>query len=112
MSRPVLHCAVSRRVGIAICPQLDGPNKMPVASAISASASSWEQIAMPTRLLTAQWSTGRDTPPAYPPEAVERFQKELKTLAMVKTVPGVDHAASIMSPVGARATAELLSEAL
>jgi hypothetical protein len=30
----------------------------------------------------------------------------------VRTVAGVDHAASIMSPAGARATAELLAEVL
>jgi pimeloyl-ACP methyl ester carboxylesterase len=92
--------------------RLDADVLIADATGIFFGPSSWEQIAVPTRLLTAEWSTGRDTPPAYPPEAVERFQKELKTLATVKTVPGVDHAASIMSPVGARATAELLSEAL
>jgi pimeloyl-ACP methyl ester carboxylesterase len=74
--------------------------------------SRWEQIPVPTRLLTAEWSTGPDTPPAYPLAAVERFQAELKTLTTILAVPGVDHAASIMSPAGARATAELLSEAL
>jgi pimeloyl-ACP methyl ester carboxylesterase len=74
--------------------------------------SSWEQIRQPVGWLTAEWSTGRDTPPAYPPEAIAHFQNELKTLTTVVPVPGVDHAASIMSPAGARATAELLSEAL
>ncbi|MBV9795344.1 MAG: alpha/beta hydrolase [Actinobacteria bacterium] len=74
--------------------------------------SRWEQLPVPTRLLTAEWSTGPETPPAYPLPAVERFQKELKTLTTVVAVPGVDHAASIMSPAGARATAELLAEAL
>jgi pimeloyl-ACP methyl ester carboxylesterase len=74
--------------------------------------SAWDQIPVPTRLLTAQWGTRRDTPPAYPPEAIEHFQNELKTLVTVQTVAGVDHAASIMSPVGARATAGLLSEVL
>jgi pimeloyl-ACP methyl ester carboxylesterase len=92
--------------------RLDADVLIADATGIFFGPSSWEQIAVPTRLLTAEWSTGRDTPPAYPPEAVGRFQKELKTLATVKTVRGVDHAASIMSPVGARATAELLSEAL
>src|ERR1700761_696863 len=75
-------------------------------------SSRWEQIQQPVRLLTAEWSTGRDTAPAYPPEAIEHFHHELKTLVTVETVPGVDHAASIMSSAGARATAGLLSEVL
>jgi pimeloyl-ACP methyl ester carboxylesterase len=74
--------------------------------------SAWEQIQQPVRLLTAEWSTGRDTAPAYPPAAIEHFHHELKTLVTVQTVPGVDHAASIMSPEGAQATAALLREAL
>src|ERR1700761_7010944 len=74
--------------------------------------SAWEQIQQPVRLLTAEWSTGRDTAPAYPPEAIEHFHHGLKTLVTVETVPGVDHAASIMSSAGARATAGLLSEVL
>jgi pimeloyl-ACP methyl ester carboxylesterase len=98
---------------------LDGPRVRLNADALIADAtdiffgpSRWEQIRQPVRLLTAEWSTGQDTPPAYPPEAIERLQTELKTLVTVETVPGVDHAASIMSPAGARATAELLSEVL
>ena len=75
-------------------------------------SSRWEQIPQPVRFLTAEWSTGRDTPPAYPPEAIDHFHNELKTLVTVETVPAVDHAASIMSPAGARATAALLSEVL
>ncbi|HEX3753124.1 MAG TPA: alpha/beta hydrolase [Streptosporangiaceae bacterium] len=74
--------------------------------------SKWQQIRQPVRLLTAEWSTGRDTAPAYPPGAIEHFHHELKTLDRVETVPGVDHAASIMSPVGAQATAGLIREAL
>ena len=70
---------------------------------------------MPTRLLTAQWSTGPDSPPAYPPAAIAEFRDALGPpgpLVSVQTVAGVDHAASIMSPAGAQATAELLSEVL
>jgi pimeloyl-ACP methyl ester carboxylesterase len=74
--------------------------------------SKWDQLTVPARLLTAEWSTGRDSPPAYPPTAVEQFRDRLPALVTVRTVAGADHAASIMSPAGARATAELLSEAL
>jgi hypothetical protein len=77
--------------------------------------SKWEQLAVPTRLLTAQWSTGRDTAPAYPPAAIEQFRDALGPpgpLVTVRTVAGADHAASIMSPAGARATASLISEVL
>jgi pimeloyl-ACP methyl ester carboxylesterase len=75
-------------------------------------SSRWEQIQQPVRLLTAEWSTGRDTAPAYPPGAIEHFHNGLKTLVTAETLPGADHAASIMSPAGARATAALLSEVL
>ena len=74
--------------------------------------SKWEQVAQPVRLLTAEWSTGRDSPPAYSPAAAGHFRDRLATLVTVRTVAGVDHAASIMSPAGARATAELLAEVL
>lgn len=69
----------------------------------------WQDAGVPVRFLHAQWSAGRDTPPAYPPEAVERYARECTT---VVGVDGVDHAASIMSPTGARATAALVREAL
>jgi pimeloyl-ACP methyl ester carboxylesterase len=77
--------------------------------------SKWQQLTVPTRLLTAQWSTGPDSPPAYPPAVIEQFRDTLGPpgpLVSVETVAGVDHAASIMSPAGARATAAQLSEVL
>jgi hypothetical protein len=69
----------------------------------------WEQVTVPIRFLAAEWSTGEGSAPAYPAQALERY-----ALATVRTValPGVDHAASIMSKAGAAATAELLVEAL
>jgi pimeloyl-ACP methyl ester carboxylesterase len=74
--------------------------------------SQWRQVAVPTWLLTAQWAAGRDTPPAYPAEAVAKLTAELSGVLTARSLPGVDHAASIMSPVGAQATAALLAEAL
>ncbi|HEX4257201.1 MAG TPA: alpha/beta hydrolase [Streptosporangiaceae bacterium] len=92
--------------------RLDADALIADATDIFFGASKWDQLTVPARLLTAEWSTGRDSPPAYPPAAVEQFRDRLPTLVTVRTVAGADHAASIMSPAGARATAELLSEAL
>jgi hypothetical protein len=68
-------------------------------------------VAVPTRLLTAGWSTGPGSAPAYPAEAVAGFRDALGALVTVRPVAGVDHAASIMTMAGARATAELIAEA-
>ena len=72
----------------------------------------WQQLQVPTRLLAAEWSVGAGSVPAYPAEAVARLRAELGTLITVRPVPGVDHPASIMSPPGAQASAELINEAL
>jgi len=74
-------------------------------------ASKWRQLQVPARLLTAEWSTGPDSPPAYPAAAVAGFGDALGALVTVRPVAGVDHAASIMTMTGARATAELIAEA-
>jgi pimeloyl-ACP methyl ester carboxylesterase len=71
-----------------------------------------QQLQVPTRLLTAEWSVGEGSAPAYPAEAVASFRAGLGALITVRPVPGVDYAASIMSLPGARATAELIQEAL
>ncbi|HEY2279306.1 MAG TPA: alpha/beta hydrolase [Streptosporangiaceae bacterium] len=77
--------------------------------------SKWQQLTVPTRLLTAQWSTGPDSPPAYPSAAIEQFRDVLGPpgpLVRVETLAGVDHAASVMSPAGAQAIAGLIAEVL
>jgi pimeloyl-ACP methyl ester carboxylesterase len=74
-------------------------------------SSKWQQLQVPVRLLTAEWSISPDGPPAYPAEAVAGFQDALGALLTVRPVAGVDHAASIMTMTGARATAELIAEA-
>jgi pimeloyl-ACP methyl ester carboxylesterase len=71
----------------------------------------WARLAVPTWLLTAQWSTGRDSAPAYPADAVAAFEARLGGLLTVRPAAGVDHAAAIMSPAGAEATAGLIAEA-
>lgn len=69
----------------------------------------FSDVAVPVRFLHAQWGTGPDSAPAYPPEAVERYAATARTVVGVQ---GVDHAGSIMGARGAAATAALLREAL
>ena len=71
--------------------------------------SHWDELNLPVRYLYAEWSTGADSPPGYSPEAVERLSRQTVSATLVG---GVDHAASIMSPRGAEATARAISEAL
>jgi pimeloyl-ACP methyl ester carboxylesterase len=92
--------------------RLDADALIADATDIFFGPSKWEQIPVPTRLLTAEWSTGRDSPPAYPPPVVQQYRDGLDQLVSVRSLAGVDHAASIMSPAGARTTADLISEAL
>ncbi len=73
--------------------------------------SKWQQLQVPARLLTAEWSTGPGSAPAYPAAAVAGFRDALGALVSVRPVAGADHAASIMTMTGARATAELIAEA-
>lgn len=69
----------------------------------------WERLDVPARLVYAEWSGGADTPPAYPPDAIERYRPKLVSATLIE---GVDHAASIMTPTGARATADAIHAAL
>jgi pimeloyl-ACP methyl ester carboxylesterase len=89
--------------------QLSGDAVMSDAEDIFFGTSPWESLSVPVRFLYAEWSTGPDTPPGYPEEAVERFRP--KTVE-ARFIPRVDHAASIMSAAGARATAEVVRAAL
>lgn len=66
---------------------------------------------MPVRLVAAEWSVGRDTPPAYDEAALQQFQEQLPQLR-VNRLSGTDHAATIMTTTGGEATAELIREAL
>jgi pimeloyl-ACP methyl ester carboxylesterase len=75
-------------------------------------SSKWQQLRVPIRLLTAEWSISPDGPPAYPAEAVAGFRDALGALLTVRPVAGVDHAASIMTMTGARVTADLIVEAI
>ncbi len=72
----------------------------------------WQQLTVPVRFLTAQWSTGRGSAPAYPPAAVAAVQAELGSLVTVQLVAGTDHASSIMTRAGASAAAAQIAGAL
>jgi hypothetical protein len=72
----------------------------------------WRQLQVRVRFLTAEWSTGAGSPPAYPAQAVQEFREALDVLVTVRPVARVDHAASIMSAAGARPCADLITEAL
>ncbi len=89
--------------------RLSGQALLEDAAAIFFGDNRWQQLALPVRFLYAEWASGAGTPPAYPAEAVARYATKATT---VRYVPGVDHAGSIMTPTGARVTAELLREAL
>ena len=82
------------------------------ASAIFFGPQKWPQVKVPTRFLTAEWSVGAGSAPAYPAEAIQAFRDGLDALVTIRPVAGVDHAASIMSPAGARASASLITAAL
>lgn len=79
------------------------------ASSIFFGENRWSELQIPVRFLHAQWSVGKDSPPAYPDEAVARYGH--KTVRSVR-MAAADHAATIMSVEGARATAALLREAM
>jgi pimeloyl-ACP methyl ester carboxylesterase len=92
--------------------RLDADALLADAADIFFGSSKWRQLQVPVRLLTAEWSTGAGSAPAYPAEVVQSFRDALDVLVTVRPVPGVDHAASIMTMTGARATADLIAEAL
>jgi pimeloyl-ACP methyl ester carboxylesterase len=89
--------------------RLSGAALLEDAAAIFFGDNHWQQLTVPVRFLAAEWSSGEGSAPAYPADALERYAP-----ATIRTVvvPGVDHAASIMSKAGAAATAELIAEAL
>lgn len=89
--------------------RLSGQALLDDAASVYFDPPAWEQLVLPVRFLHAEWSTGKDTVPAYPDEAVARYREKTVT---TRFLPALDHAGSIMTREGARATAELLREAL
>ncbi len=72
----------------------------------------WDQLRTPARLLTAEWSTGPGSTPAYPPGVIKAPAGHQEVLITVLPLPGADHAGSIMSHAGGKATASLIAEAM
>src|SRR5439155_24702575 len=48
------------------------------------------QLQVPVRFLTAEWSTGAGSAPAYPAEAVQAFRDALDVLVTVRPVTRTD----------------------
>jgi hypothetical protein len=71
-------------------------------------ASRWRELDVPTELVRAEWSTGRDSAPAYSDAALAEFEAALPCLRRPDRVPGVDHAAVIMTRTGAAHVADAL----
>jgi pimeloyl-ACP methyl ester carboxylesterase len=72
----------------------------------------WRELSRPTRLVYAEWSAGKDSPPAYPPDRVAAWAAELPALQSTELVPEVDHAAIIMTRPGAAVVARHLRQVL
>ena len=70
---------------------------------------SWRDAGVPVRWTHAEWSIGADSPPMYPADAVERYAPHCVD---VVALDRLDHAGSIMTRRGARATAALLRKAI
>jgi pimeloyl-ACP methyl ester carboxylesterase len=69
----------------------------------------WQDVGVPVRWTHAEWSIGRDSAPMYPADVVDRYTAQCVS---VVALDGLDHAGSIMTVRGARATAALLREAM
>ena len=72
----------------------------------------WQRVDVPTWLLTAEWSTGPDSPPTYPPDTIREIRQRLAAPLNVRQIPAADHATVIMSQPGAQAAARMIAEAM
>ena len=69
--------------------------------------SRFRELTMPIRFLHAQWSVGADSAPMYSPEDIEALD-----LAVIRPMAGLDHAGTVMTPVGAAAVGATIDAAL
>jgi pimeloyl-ACP methyl ester carboxylesterase len=67
------------------------------------------EVSVPMRLLHAEWSIGVGSAPGYSKDVVDAIRDRFVSVSFIE---GVDHAGSIMTVRGARATAEQLRAAL
>ncbi|MET7993725.1 alpha/beta hydrolase [Amycolatopsis sp. NPDC005232] len=74
--------------------------------------SRWQEIAVPTELVCAEWSSGADTPPAYGDKALAGFRAALPSLRRPRRITGADHAATIMTHSGAAVVGAALHDLL
>jgi pimeloyl-ACP methyl ester carboxylesterase len=100
------HDLAGRRV------RLSGAGLSADAADIFFGFSKWQQLTVPVRLITAEWSTGRDSAPAYPPAAVAAVRAQLGSLVTVRPAPETDHASSIMTIGGAAVASAEITRAL
>ncbi|OZC76995.1 alpha/beta hydrolase [Rhodococcus sp. 06-418-5] len=70
-------------------------------------ASRFRELTMPIRFLHAQWSVGTDSAPMYSSQIVDALD-----LTSITAMPGLDHAGTIMTAVGAAAVGETIDEAI
>jgi len=104
---PLLHAylADDLRDGLV---RLNGDALLEDAADIYFGDNAWRQVTVPMHLLHAEWSSGEGTPPAYGADQLAAVH----AAGLATTfVPGVDHAASIMSARGAAAVAGVVREA-
>ncbi len=95
------------------CVRLDADALMADAADIFFGPSKWQRIQVPDEAPDRGVEHRRRVAPRpTPPRRVAAFRDVLDVLVTVRPVPGVDHAASIMTMTGARATADLIAEAL
>lgn len=69
----------------------------------------WAEVSAAIHFLHAEWSVGRDTPPAYPLEMVAEYRPHTRSTT---ALAGLDHAGSIMTRRGAAAAAAAIRSAL
>jgi pimeloyl-ACP methyl ester carboxylesterase len=92
--------------------RLNGEAVVQDANDIFFGESHWDELAVPTRLLHAEWSVGEGSAPGYSAEDIATHAGRQPSLVATRFVPGVDHAAIIMSDAGAQAVAAELRAAL
>ncbi|GGF43389.1 alpha/beta fold hydrolase [Williamsia phyllosphaerae] len=69
--------------------------------------SRFRELTMPIRFLHAQWSVGADSAPMYSAQDIDALD-----LTAISPMVGLDHAGTVMTPVGAAAVGAMIDEAV